>query len=129
MSIHDSMMRMGGAPTLMGGLGDKGSLVYKSAGGVEILCDAIIDREKGGLRPNLQAGDVDKVIRRTVKITTEQLTGKGVIGLEQFGVVILNGKTWQIDVSESDWGPAFVKLGLIIFETSRHEDMQSRGAI
>ncbi len=127
MALVDGIMAQG-AGLLQSTLGDSGALVYKSAGGIEVTCNAIIGRERGGLQQDTETGNIKKVTRRTIKITTNQLTAKGITGLEKYAVAVLGDRTWQIEVAESAWGAALVKLVLILPEILRNEGM-SRGTV
>jgi hypothetical protein len=126
MALADGMMAQG-ATLLTSVLGEPIAGIYKTPTGVDISCNAIIGRERGGIRHNHQTGDVEKVIRKLVKIPTGQLTAKGVTGLQQFAVFVIDGRTWPVDLTESAWGVGFVKLMLVLSETARNE--QLRGTV
>ncbi len=104
-------MRQGGAPTLMAGLGDSQVVEVRLASGVSFSSDAICNIQRGQ-SVQLDVGEESKAITATIKVLREVLEKNGVIELPARANVVAYGFTWSVRLSESEWGPVWVKLGL-----------------
>lgn len=123
------MMRMGGVPTLMGGLATEQPVTYKPPQGDPFDWSVIIGAKRGGEVYDANTGDNAKAIRMTVTGPRETLTAKGINTIQRNAVIRIDNEDWAIDVPESQFGGSLVRLGLIIRFTTQNQDMASHGAV
>lgn len=113
MSIHSSMMREGGAPSLMEALGDVEAVLITPASGSPFRARAIIGLVRGQSE-FVDVGDETKVETASVKVLLADLVANGITSIPVTAKVEIAGHSgaWSIRVSECEWGSVWVKLGL-----------------
>lgn len=128
--MFDSIMRQGGAPALMSGMGEKAVASYKPPDREAFPLDVIVGRQDGGEFADTVLGEMVKVTHLSVKATADQLTAKGINGLQRNAIVTINGSPWPVELSKSSWGQVWVILGLMRRETTNRNEMQvSNGTV
>ena len=124
MSIHSDLMRSG-AELLFAVQGDAGAAEYERADGVKFLwAGASAGVERGGLEET-ESGDLLKVTRLTLTGPTAVLVAKGVTEPDRKATVKVAGKVWAVELTETQWGPTIVRLGLVRRPITRHEEAES----
>jgi hypothetical protein len=95
MSMFDSMMRQGGAPTLMAGLGESEAVIYRPPNGLaEVKYDAILGAISIGeeLEQIQGASGKNAVEKRTAKVIPRESATE----IVDTGLVVISGVNWSI---------------------------------
>jgi hypothetical protein len=85
----------------------------------------IVGSERGGI-DETPAGDLVKVIRRSISGPTATLVAKGVKGLDREASVLIGETNYSIDLAGSLWGPELVRLEIVRRPIARHQDLEDR---
>lgn len=129
MAVFDDMMATGGAGLLMQVHGAAQPAIYKPPSGEQFEWSVIVGQQRGGEVYDSITGDTMKAIRLAVTGPAATLIAKGIATIQRQAKVVIDGKNWEIEVAASQFGPALVRLGLILKFTKSHEDMTSRGSV
>lgn len=129
MAVFDDMMATGGAGLLMQVHGAAQPVMYKPPKSDPFEWSVIVGEQRGGESFDAITGDRTKVIRMRITGPTATLTAKGVLGIQRNASVLIDGTPWDIDIPECQFGPALVRIGLMLKSITSHESMTANGTI